>query len=55
MVTTTRITPCVWFADEAEEAAKFYTGSFSNSRITAITDEQLLGLTHYLIHRSRGG
>ena len=32
-----RITPCLWFADEAEEAARFYTGIFKNSRITAIT------------------
>lgn len=37
MVTTQRITPCLWFADEAEEAARFYTGIFKNSRITAIT------------------
>jgi predicted 3-demethylubiquinone-9 3-methyltransferase (glyoxalase superfamily) len=32
-----RITPCLWFADEAEEAARFYTGIFPNSRITTIT------------------
>jgi predicted 3-demethylubiquinone-9 3-methyltransferase (glyoxalase superfamily) len=37
MVTTQRITPCLWFADEGEEAARFYTGIFPNSRITAIT------------------
>lgn len=37
MITTQRITPFLWFADEAEEAARFYTGIFSNSRITAIT------------------
>ena len=36
-ITKQRITPCLWFADEAEEAAKFYTGIFKNSRITAIT------------------
>jgi predicted 3-demethylubiquinone-9 3-methyltransferase (glyoxalase superfamily) len=29
--------PCLWFADEAEEAARFYTGIFPNSRITTIT------------------
>ena len=32
-----RITPCLWFSDEAEEAARFYTGIFKNSRITRIT------------------
>jgi predicted 3-demethylubiquinone-9 3-methyltransferase (glyoxalase superfamily) len=37
MVTTQRITPCLWFADEGEEAARFYTGIFPNSRITEIT------------------
>lgn len=31
------ITPCLWFADEAEAAATFYTGIFPNSRITTIT------------------
>lgn len=28
------ITPCLWFDGQAEEAAKFYTGIFKNSRIT---------------------
>jgi len=32
-----RITPFLWFADEAEEAATFYTGIFKNSRITTVT------------------
>jgi predicted 3-demethylubiquinone-9 3-methyltransferase (glyoxalase superfamily) len=32
-----RITPFLWFDDQAEEAARFYTGIFSNSRITNIT------------------
>jgi predicted 3-demethylubiquinone-9 3-methyltransferase (glyoxalase superfamily) len=27
------ITPCLWFDNEAEEAAKFYTSIFPNSRI----------------------
>lgn len=31
------ITPCLWFADNAEEAAKFYTSTFKNSKITAKT------------------
>jgi predicted 3-demethylubiquinone-9 3-methyltransferase (glyoxalase superfamily) len=37
MPTTRRISPCLWFADEAEEAARFYTGIFRNSRIVAIS------------------
>lgn len=37
MVTTRRITPCLWFDDQAEEAARYYTSIFKNSRITAIT------------------
>jgi len=32
-----RITPFLWFADQAEEAASFYVGIFPNSRITAVT------------------
>jgi predicted 3-demethylubiquinone-9 3-methyltransferase (glyoxalase superfamily) len=28
-----RITPCLWFDGQAEEAAKFYTSIFGNSRI----------------------
>lgn len=37
MSTTPRIRPCLWFADHGEEAARFYTGIFPNSRIVAIT------------------
>ncbi|HEX6069078.1 MAG TPA: VOC family protein [Longimicrobiaceae bacterium] len=36
MSVTHRITPCLWFDSEAEEAARFYTGIFPNSRIVAI-------------------
>ncbi len=32
-----RITPCLWFDDQAEEAAKFYTAIFRNSRILTMT------------------
>ena len=32
-----RITSCLWFDTEAEQAAKFYTSVFKNSRITATT------------------
>lgn len=31
-----KITPCLWFDDQAEQAAAFYTGIFSNSRIVDI-------------------
>ncbi len=33
----TKITPCLWFDDQAEAAARFYTGIFKHSAITAIT------------------
>ena len=33
----TRISPCLWFADQAEEAANFYTSIFKDSRIVNIT------------------
>ncbi|MEW5874503.1 MAG: VOC family protein [Candidatus Zixiibacteriota bacterium] len=32
-----RITPCLWFDNQAEEAARFYTSLFPNSKIGAIT------------------
>jgi predicted 3-demethylubiquinone-9 3-methyltransferase (glyoxalase superfamily) len=32
-----RITPMLWFESNAEEAARYYTGIFKNSRITKIT------------------
>src|SRR5688572_3489445 len=31
------ITPCLWFDDQAETAAKFYTGIFKNSKIGTIS------------------
>jgi len=37
MGTVQPIIPCLWFDSEAEEAARFYTGVFRNSRIVAIT------------------
>jgi predicted 3-demethylubiquinone-9 3-methyltransferase (glyoxalase superfamily) len=33
----TDITPCLWFDSEAEDAARFYTGIFPNSKITSIS------------------
>ena len=32
-----RITPCLWFDTEAEEAAAFYTSVFPNSRIVRVS------------------
>ncbi|HEU4628589.1 MAG TPA: VOC family protein [Gemmatimonadaceae bacterium] len=32
-----RITPCLWFDDQAEDAARFYTEIFPDSRITLVT------------------
>jgi predicted 3-demethylubiquinone-9 3-methyltransferase (glyoxalase superfamily) len=34
-VTTQRITPFLWFDTQAEEAAKFYTSIFKNSKVLA--------------------
>jgi predicted 3-demethylubiquinone-9 3-methyltransferase (glyoxalase superfamily) len=31
------ITPCLWFDDQGEEAAEFYTGLFPDSRITDVS------------------
>ena len=31
------ITPCLWFDTEGEDAAKFYTSVFPNSKITNVT------------------
>jgi predicted 3-demethylubiquinone-9 3-methyltransferase (glyoxalase superfamily) len=32
-----KITPCLWFDDQAEDAAEFYTGIFPNSKIVKVT------------------
>jgi predicted 3-demethylubiquinone-9 3-methyltransferase (glyoxalase superfamily) len=37
MAKTQKIAPCLWFDDQAEEAAKFYTSVFRNSKITNIS------------------
>ena len=37
MTATTKIVPCLWFDDKAEEAAKYYAGIFRNSRINLTT------------------
>jgi len=35
MHTSQKISPCLWFDTQAEDAAKFYTAIFKNSKITA--------------------
>jgi predicted 3-demethylubiquinone-9 3-methyltransferase (glyoxalase superfamily) len=35
MKISSRIAPCLWFDSQAEEAARFYTGIFKNSKIVA--------------------
>src|SRR5207248_8042791 len=44
---TQKITPFLWFDDKAEEAAKFYTSIFKNSKVGKITryDEEAAGPT----------
>lgn len=37
MLKTQKITPCLWFDDQAEEAARVYTSIFPNSRIGDIS------------------
>jgi predicted 3-demethylubiquinone-9 3-methyltransferase (glyoxalase superfamily) len=37
MPESNRITPCLWFDDQAEEAANFYTSIFPNSRIVEVS------------------
>ena len=47
-----RISPCLWFDDQAEEAAKFYVGIFKRSKITAISR---YGKAGYEFHRRPEG
>ncbi len=37
MQVTQKITPCLWFDDQAEGAVKFYTAIFRNSKLVNIT------------------
>ena len=37
MLTTQRITPCLWFDDQAEGAATLYTSVFPGSRIVTVS------------------
>jgi predicted 3-demethylubiquinone-9 3-methyltransferase (glyoxalase superfamily) len=52
MAITQRITPCLWFDDQAEEAANYYVGIFKNSRIRTITRYSSAGFEFH--HRPAG-
>ena len=47
-----KITPCLWFDDKAEEAAKFYASIFKDSKISYVTH---YGKEGYEIHRREAG
>jgi len=47
-----KITPCLWFDDQAEEAAKFYTSIFKNSKIVKVSR---YGKAGYEIHGKPAG
>jgi len=47
-----KITPCLWFDNQAEEAAKFYTSIFKKSKIGNITR---YGKEGYEIHGREAG
>ena len=37
MTISSGISPCLWFDDDLEEAARFYTGIFPNSSVGHLT------------------
>ena len=41
------ITPCLWFDDQAEEAAKFYVSIFKNSKIVSVSHYTEVGREHH--------
>ena len=47
-----KIAACLWFDDKAEQAAKFYTSIFKNSKVGDIT---LYGNEGYEIHGRKAG
>jgi predicted 3-demethylubiquinone-9 3-methyltransferase (glyoxalase superfamily) len=48
----TRITPCLWFDSQAEEAAKFYASVFKNSKIGKISH---YGKEGFEVHGRKAG
>ncbi|MEZ5827014.1 MAG: VOC family protein [Hyphomicrobiales bacterium] len=51
-ITPQKITPCLWFDRQAEDAAKFYCSVFDNSRITSVS---YYGKEGHEIHRMPAG
>jgi predicted 3-demethylubiquinone-9 3-methyltransferase (glyoxalase superfamily) len=51
-ITAQKITPCLWFDTQAEEAANAYVSIFNNSRIVRISR---YGKEGYEIHRKAAG
>ena len=49
---SSRITPCLWFDSQAEEAARFYAGIFRNSRIVSTSHYSEAGQE---VHRHKPG
>jgi predicted 3-demethylubiquinone-9 3-methyltransferase (glyoxalase superfamily) len=47
-----KITPCLWFDDNAEEAVKFYVSIFKNSKVGNVTR---YGKEGYEIHKKKEG
>lgn len=47
MATVQKITPFLWFDDQAEAAAKFYTSIFANSKIVSTTRYGEAGREHH--------
>lgn len=38
-----KISPCLWFSDQAEEAANYYVGIFKNARVSNVTGYSEVG------------
>jgi predicted 3-demethylubiquinone-9 3-methyltransferase (glyoxalase superfamily) len=51
-IKTSKITPCLWFDTEAEDAANFYVSIFKNSKITQISR---YGQEGFEIHGKKAG
>jgi predicted 3-demethylubiquinone-9 3-methyltransferase (glyoxalase superfamily) len=47
MKVSQRISPCLWFDDQPEAAARFYTGIFRNSKITQVAHYTEVGQEHH--------
>jgi predicted 3-demethylubiquinone-9 3-methyltransferase (glyoxalase superfamily) len=52
MASIQKIVPCLWFDNQAEDAAKFYTSVFENSRVKDITH---YGTEGQEVHKQKPG